>query len=60
MVPRQPATLTFIKVTGVAVSSALFVVLLVRTRAGIAAGDCLEDEDIAEIPEFVGIHRVEI
>ena len=37
-VPRQPAALTAFKVTGVAVSSALFVTLLVRIVVALAAG----------------------
>ncbi len=37
-VPRQPTALTALKVTGVAASSALFVSLLVRIVAALAAG----------------------
>ena len=37
-VPRQPAALTAFKVTGVAVSGALFVSLLVRIAVGLSAG----------------------
>jgi ubiquitin-conjugating enzyme E2 variant len=37
-VPRQPVALTAFKVTGVAISSALFVTLLVRVVVALAAG----------------------